>query len=135
MLAAGPAGDFGETSDPLSGHAFVARSPVTADRKRVAADVAGRRSTVMVLGEPGTGKEVVARHVHASSPRADGPFVPVDCSALAEGLLGDRGPYAGGGLGPGGTDHARLPAARRRGVRVVRWIRLGRRRDRDVCRL
>jgi DNA-binding NtrC family response regulator len=42
---------------------------------------------VLLLGETGTGKELFARAVHAASPRADGPFVPVDCSTLAETLI------------------------------------------------
>jgi two-component system, NtrC family, response regulator GlrR len=44
-------------------------------------------STVLVLGETGTGKELVARAIHEASPRVDKPFVVVDCGALAESLL------------------------------------------------
>ena len=49
--------------------------------------VAGTRSTVLIQGETGTGKELIARAIHSASPRAQRPFVPVDCSALAEGVL------------------------------------------------
>ncbi len=49
--------------------------------------VARTRSTVLIQGETGTGKELVARAIHAASPRAERAFVPVDCSALAEGVL------------------------------------------------
>jgi transcriptional regulator with GAF, ATPase, and Fis domain len=45
------------------------------------------RSTVLLLGESGVGKEVLARFVHRASPRADAPFVAVSCAALAPGLL------------------------------------------------
>ena len=43
--------------------------------------------TVLLLGESGTGKELVARSLHEMSPRADEPFVPVDCSGLTESLF------------------------------------------------
>ncbi len=51
--------------------------------------VAGRDSTVLITGENGTGKEVIAQTLHHSSPRARGPFIPVNCSALTETLVED----------------------------------------------
>ncbi|HYO47451.1 MAG TPA: sigma-54 dependent transcriptional regulator [Gemmatimonadota bacterium] len=49
--------------------------------------VAEATSSVYVYGESGTGKELIARAIHRESARRDGPFVKVNCSALAEGLL------------------------------------------------
>ena len=49
--------------------------------------VARTDSTAHIFGESGTGKELIARSIHLSSPRRDGPFVKVNCSALAETLL------------------------------------------------
>jgi two-component system response regulator GlrR len=49
--------------------------------------VAGTEAPVLVLGETGTGKELVARAIHDASPRAGGPFVIVDCAALASSLI------------------------------------------------
>ncbi len=43
--------------------------------------------SVIIIGETGSGKEVVARSIHEASPRAQGPFIPVDCGAIPETLL------------------------------------------------
>lgn len=49
--------------------------------------VAKSESTVLIEGEPGTGKELVARSIHNLGPRAEGPFVAVNCSAIPETLV------------------------------------------------
>ncbi len=52
-----------------------------------ARSVAATSATVLLIGENGTGKEMVARAIHAESPRAEGPFVGVSCAALPETLI------------------------------------------------
>jgi sigma-54 dependent transcriptional regulator, flagellar regulatory protein len=61
-------------------------SPIEAISRRCAR-IAASEATVLVLGETGTGKEVMARLVHQNSPRSSGPFVPVNCGAIPEALL------------------------------------------------
>ena len=55
--------------------------------RRLIAQVAPAEASVLILGESGTGKEVVARGIHRLSPRAKGPFVPVNCGAIPGELL------------------------------------------------
>ncbi len=57
------------------------------DLKRAAAGIAVRQSTVMILGETGTGKEMLARFIHENSLRVNKPFIPVDCSSLSDTLF------------------------------------------------
>jgi DNA-binding NtrC family response regulator len=52
-----------------------------------ARSVAATSATVLLIGENGTGKEMLARAIHAESPRAEGPFVGVSCAALPETLI------------------------------------------------
>jgi two-component system response regulator FlrC len=68
--------------------AAVAQSPLAgALPDELAARVASSDCTVLITGESGAGKEVVARHLHGMSRRANGPFVAVNCAALPEQML------------------------------------------------
>jgi two-component system, NtrC family, response regulator AtoC len=66
---------------------IIGKSPAMLSVYKTVARVAATRSTVLILGESGTGKELIARAIHQHSPRADNPFVAVDCGALTETLL------------------------------------------------
>lgn len=65
----------------------VGSSPTMQEAIRLARMAATRPTTVLLLGESGTGKEVVARAIHQWSPRAEQPFVAVNCTALTSELL------------------------------------------------
>jgi len=62
-------------------------SAAMADVERLAGKVAPTDSTVLITGESGTGKGVIARWIHENSGRAKGAFLPVNCSAIPEQLL------------------------------------------------
>ena len=66
---------------------LVAESPALRAAVDLAQRVAATRSTVLVTGETGTGKELIASLVHRASDRAEGPLVKVNCAALPETLL------------------------------------------------
>jgi len=68
-------------------HSMVGESKAMRDVYAFVSRVAGRDSTVLISGESGTGKELVARAVHMNSPRADKPFVAINCAAITETLL------------------------------------------------
>ncbi len=66
---------------------MIGDSAVMRDVYELTKRVAGTAATVLLTGETGTGKELVARALHRLSPRATGPFVRVNCGALSESLL------------------------------------------------
>ena len=66
---------------------FTFSSPEMRAVERLVSKVAPTDSTVLVTGESGTGKGVIARQIHHQSPRANAPFVPVNCGALPENLI------------------------------------------------
>jgi two-component system response regulator PilR (NtrC family) len=66
---------------------MVGRSPAMQGVFSLVEKVAAGRTTVLITGESGVGKELVARAVHDKSPRAKAPFLPVNCGAIPEGLI------------------------------------------------
>jgi two-component system NtrC family response regulator len=66
---------------------IIGKSKAMRDVFQLIHKVAPSSATVLIEGESGTGKELVAKSIHFNSPRRDNPFVAVNCSALAEGLL------------------------------------------------
>ena len=68
-------------------HNMVGSSPRMREVFEFIRRVAPTDSTVLIQGESGTGKELVAHAVHANSQRMNGPFVPINCAAIAENLL------------------------------------------------
>jgi two-component system response regulator PilR (NtrC family) len=75
------------TLAPGAGALWVGKSPAMQRVWELVQKVAPSRATVLVTGESGTGKELVARAIHWKSSRAGQPFLPVNCAALAEGVL------------------------------------------------
>jgi DNA-binding NtrC family response regulator len=70
-----------------SAEGLVGRAPAFEAMLALVSRVAPTDTSVLLLGETGTGKEMVARAIHAASPRAEAPFIAVDCSGLAETLF------------------------------------------------
>ena len=66
---------------------WVGQSKASRDVLDLLRQVADSPASVLLTGESGTGKELAARALHQASPRGSGPFVPVHCAALAEGVL------------------------------------------------
>jgi DNA-binding NtrC family response regulator len=73
--------------DDLPPTEMIGSSPKMIAIYKVLSQVSPTDATVLITGETGTGKELVARLIHTNSLRASGPFVPVDCGSIAPGLL------------------------------------------------
>jgi PAS domain S-box-containing protein len=72
---------------PLSFQEYIGHNSRLGETLRLAATVAKTDSTVLILGESGVGKEVLARAIHNSSRRSDKPLIKVNCAAIPEALL------------------------------------------------
>jgi len=66
---------------------FVTQDPVILEMLRPLAEIARSDSPVLILGESGTGKDILARKVHALSRRADGPLIQINCAAGTEEMI------------------------------------------------
>jgi DNA-binding NtrC family response regulator len=74
-----------ETGPPIPG--LIGSGPAMEEVYRLTRKVAQSNASVLLLGETGTGKELIAKAIHQLSPRGSGPFIRVNCGALAENLL------------------------------------------------
>jgi DNA-binding NtrC family response regulator len=72
---------------PLRDRRIIGQDPLTRKVLDLARKVAPSRSPILIQGETGTGKELIARHIHALSGRGEKPLVAVNCAALPEHLL------------------------------------------------
>src|SRR5688572_19213169 len=73
------------TAPPIKG--LIGSGPAMTEVYRLTRQVARSNASVLLLGETGTGKELIAKAIHQLSGRASGPFVRVNCGALSESLL------------------------------------------------
>lgn len=78
---------MGTTKDADEFFGMIGRGPRMREVYELTRRVAPSSATVLLTGETGTGKELIARAVHLLSPRGTGPFIRVNCGALAESLL------------------------------------------------
>ena len=76
-----------ELQEKYGFHNIVGKSKKMQEIYRMIAKVAMTDSTVLITGQSGTGKELIARAIHFNSPRREKQFVPVDCAVLSENLL------------------------------------------------
>ena len=79
--------DLRRSARPQRVAAVIHRSPVMQNVLSLVLKAAEAPATVLITGPTGTGKELIARALHAESPRSDKPFLAVNCSAIPAGLL------------------------------------------------
>jgi DNA-binding NtrC family response regulator len=69
------------------GHELLGNSPAMENLRQLIRKVARTQATVLIAGESGTGKELVARALYRQSPRANAPFIKLNCAAIPENLI------------------------------------------------
>ncbi len=82
-----PAGSVQRVGAPATKVAFVSRNAQMKEIQALVAQIGWSEAPVLVQGETGTGKEVIARELHANSPRSNKPFLKLNCAALPSELV------------------------------------------------
>jgi len=77
----------GARTDPTTSSMMIGESPEIGAVVRQIEKMARSHAVILILGETGSGKELAARAIHCASPRAEGPFVAVNCGAVPDGLI------------------------------------------------
>ncbi len=78
---------FLSQEDEDAGYELLGQSPVMENLRQLIRKVARTQATVLIQGESGTGKELVARALYKESPRAQAPFIKINCAAVPENLI------------------------------------------------
>jgi DNA-binding NtrC family response regulator len=78
---------FLSQEEAAAGSDLLGRSPVMENLRQLIRKVGRTQATVLIQGESGTGKELVARALYLESPRADAPFIKINCAAIPENLI------------------------------------------------
>jgi DNA-binding NtrC family response regulator len=107
---------------------LVGRTPAMLEVYKMIARVSDSPASVLITGESGTGKELVARAIHTHSPRANAPFVAINCGALTETLLESELLVTSKGPSPGppgtnGESLNRLPMVRCFSTKSAKLVR------------
>ncbi len=76
-----------KAEEPAEATVILTQDPALAETLALARRAADSRATILIQAESGTGKELLAKLIHASSPRRKGPFVAINCAAIPENLL------------------------------------------------
>ncbi len=76
-----------KAEEPSEAPVILTQDPVLGETLALARRAADSRATILIQAESGTGKELLAKLIHGSSPRRNGPFVAINCAAIPENLL------------------------------------------------
>jgi len=124
-----------QLSAPYEQGGLLGRTPEMIQLYKEIARVAPTRSTVLITGQSGTGKELMARSIHQHSTRSAGPFVAINCGALTETLLEAElfGHVRGAFTGATGDHKGLWEEAEGGTFSWMRWVRQVRRCRSSCC--